>query len=95
MRSAAELLEHRHALLQPAPDGAVFEAATGFAVAGIVEADAGAAVFRRPGIERECLGAHHVRVETGEPEQPRRLAGAGVYRDPAHGATFADLDERG
>ena len=89
------MLEHRHTLFQPAPDSAFFEAATGFAVAGIVEADAGAAVFRCPGIERERLGAHHVRVETGEPEQPGRSASAGAHGDPAHGAGFADLDERG
>ena len=50
--------------------------AAGFAMAGIVEADAGAALFGGPGVERQRLGALHVGIEAAQPEQPGRGAGA-------------------
>ena len=64
-----------------------------FAVARIVEPDAGAAVLRGPGVQRERLGAAHVGIEAAEPEQPRRTAGAGAHRDPAAAIALADLDK--
>ena len=93
LRAAAELLEHRDALLQPAPDGAVDEGAAGFAMAGIVEPDAGAAVLRGPRVQRQRLGALHVGIEAAEPEQPGR--GCPCGRAPRSGArtALADLDE--
>ena len=72
LRALGEALEHRGAVLQPAADGAVGEVAAGFAVAGIIEPDAGAAVFAGPVVERHRLGALHVGLEAAEPEQPGR-----------------------
>src|SRR5581483_752622 len=77
---------------QPAPDGALDEVAAGFAMAGIVEPHAGAAVLGRPGVERQRLGALHVRLEAAEPEQPGCAPGAGAYRDTP-GGRAADVDE--
>ena len=88
LRPAAEPVEHRDALLEPAPDGAVGERAAGFAMAGIIEPDAGAAMRGRPLVQRQRLGALHVRIEAAEPEQPgptgtvRRRRG----REPRSGA---------
>src|SRR6185437_5672035 len=93
--AAAKLLEHGHALFQPAADGALDELAAGFAMAGIVETHADAAMLGRPGIERQRLGASHVRVEAAEPEQPGRDAGTGAHGDPAHGTALTDLDKGG
>ena len=54
LRARAEPLEHRDAFFQPAPDRAVDEGAAGFAVAGIIEPDAGAVVLGGPGIQRDA-----------------------------------------
>ncbi len=85
LRALGEALEHRGAVLKPAADGAVGEFAAGFAVAGIVEPDAGAAVLAGPVVERDGLGALHVGLEAAEPEQPRRRAVPDPHRDPARG----------
>src|SRR3712207_7236556 len=45
------------------------EGAARFAVSRIVEAHVGAAVSRRPGVERLRLGRAHVRAEAAEPER--------------------------
>ncbi|MGY4599800.1 hypothetical protein ACVWXL_007546 [Bradyrhizobium sp. GM22.5] len=73
LRAVAEPLEYRDAFLEPAPDGSVDEIATGFAVAGIIEPDHGAAVIPGPFVQRHGLAALHVRLETAEPDQPRSL----------------------
>ena len=62
-------------------------------MAGIIEPDAAAAVLGRPGVQRQRLGALHVRIEATEPEQPGGRAFAGAYRDSAPVIAFADLDE--
>ena len=62
-------------------------------MAGIVEPDAGAAVFGGPCIQRQRLGARHVGIEAAEPDQPGRAAGAGAHRDPAAAVALSDLDE--
>ena len=100
LRTPAELLEHRDALFQPAPDGAVDEGAAQFAMAGIVEPDAGAAVCHGPFIQRQRLGAPHVGIEAAEPEQPGRTACAagraacaGAHRDPAAAVALSHLDK--
>src|SRR6185437_3740320 len=93
LRAGAELLDHRDRFFQPTPDGAIDERTAGFAMAGIVEPDAGAIPFGGPGIERDRLGAVHVRIEAAEPEQPGRGAHAGAHRDAAPTGSVADLDE--
>jgi hypothetical protein len=60
LRPETKLLEHRDALFQPASDGTAGEIAAGFAVAGIVEADAATTMLGRPRIQRHRLGAPHV-----------------------------------
>ena len=69
--------------VKPAADGAVREVAAGFAVAGIVEPQAGAALLLRPGIERLRFGAFHVGLEAAQPEQagPSGLALAHAHGD--------------
>ena len=47
LRAAGDLIEHGQRVVPPRADGAVTERATGFAVAGIVEAHKGAAGSRR------------------------------------------------
>ena len=51
--------------------------AAGFPVPGIVEAHAGAALLRRPRVERLRLGAFHVGLESAEPEQAGAVARRG------------------
>src|SRR5580693_10619909 len=46
-----------------------------------------------PRIQRDRLGAPHVRVETAEPEQPGPGAAAGTDRDATPSGIVADLDE--
>src|SRR5258708_2591831 len=64
-------------------------------MAGIIEPDTGATVLSSPCVQRQGLGALHVRVETAQPEQARRAALAGAHRDAARRAILADLDEGG
>ena len=66
----------REAFLQPAADGAVGEVAARFAVAGIIEPHAGAALSLGPAVERLRLGALHVGLEAAEPEQAWALIGS-------------------
>ena len=47
----------------------------------------------RPGIERERLGAFHVRIEAAEPEQAGRAPSAGAHGDAARRIVLADLDK--
>jgi hypothetical protein len=70
LRAFGEGPVHRYAFLEPAADGAVGEVAARFAMAGIVEAQAGAAIGLRPGVERRGLGAFHVGLEAAQPDQP-------------------------
>src|SRR5579872_630770 len=93
LRTGRKALEDRNALFQPAPDGARREITAGFAVPGIVEAEARPAVFESPRIQSQRLGALHVRLEATKPEKPRRGTLAGPHRDPAHLACAADLDK--
>jgi hypothetical protein len=51
------------------------------------------AMLGSPGIERDRLGAQHVRIETAQPEQSGRAAAAAAYRDPAAAVILANLDE--
>src|SRR3954462_8248491 len=62
-------------------------------MAGIIEAHAGPPPLGGPGVQRDRLGALHVRIEAAQPEQARRLARSGSDRDPAHVIPFADLDK--
>src|ERR1019366_9763965 len=91
--AGAELLEHRDGLFQPAPNGAIDERAAGFAMAGIIEPDAGPVPLGGPRIQRDRLGAPHVRIEAAEPEQPGRGACAGAHRDAARAGIVAALEE--
>src|SRR3974390_836097 len=54
--TATKLLEPRDAFLEPAADSSINEFSAGFAVAGIIEANAGTAMFGGPRIEAERLG---------------------------------------
>src|SRR6187431_1871409 len=62
-------------------------------MAGIIEPDTGAAMFRGPGVQRQGLGAPHVGIEAAEPEQPGPAAGTGPYGDPAAATALSHLDK--
>src|SRR4051812_44658022 len=62
-------------------------------MAGIVEPHAGAPLLRRPGVDRERLGALHVGIEPAQPEQPGAAAGAGAHCDFSRVAVAANLDK--
>jgi hypothetical protein len=92
LRASAERVERGHALLEPTPDRALVEIPAGFAVARIIEADAGAAVLGRPARQRLGLCAAHVRLEAAEPEKPWRCTGLGPDGDPSHGSRAAEFE---
>src|SRR4051794_22381866 len=60
---------------------------------GIVEPHAGARLLRRPGIERQRLGALHVGIEPAKPEQPGGAPGAGAHRDFSRDTVATNLDK--
>jgi len=80
LRPFAQRVEHRDRVLGPAPDGAVLEAARRGAVSQIVEAQE--ILARGPGVslQRERLGAGHVRHEPAQKDQPRRTLSRFVAR---------------
>src|SRR5205085_8762021 len=92
LRPPAAGVEHRERLFQPPADGAVDKSATRFAVAGIVEADTGSAMALRPLVECDRLGALHVGIEAGQPEQAGFRASTGPHRYSAR--RRADFEER-
>ena len=93
LRPATKLLEHGDALFEPAPDGTVDEDAARFAMAGIIESNTGAAMFRGPNIQRERFCAPHIGIEPAEPEQPGAAAHTGAHGDPAAATALAHLDK--
>src|SRR5262249_3888071 len=92
LRALAEGVEHAEGFLEPAADRAVGEDAAGFAMTGVIEAHASAAVRQRPRMQGRGLGAIHVGIEATEPEQPGPATGRGAERDPRR--RRADLQKR-
>ena len=68
LRTLAASVEYREAIGEPAADRAVSEGALRFAMAGIVEPQAGAALAARPIGERGRLGAGHVGLVAAKPK---------------------------
>ena len=61
-------------------------------MAGIVEAHTSAAAERGVRVERHGFGAAHVRVEAGQPEQPRRAALPAANGDDAAPFALTDVE---
>ena len=81
LRALRDAVEDGERVLGPAPDRAVGEDARRGAVAEIVETQVGAA--RRPAmvLERDRLGAGHIRHQTAQENHAGRLAGQHVVGD--------------
>ena len=88
--------EHGEALFQPAADRPVEEVAAGLAMAGIVEAQEGAALARAEFVERARLGRAHVGFEPAHPDHAGR-GGAGwraaAKRDRPGFRACADIEK--
>jgi hypothetical protein len=85
--------QHRLRILDPVRHRPVGELATGFAMAGIVEADEGAPDALGPGGERFGLGGAHVRAQAAKPDHRRALAGQRQHRDLAALAAGPDAQK--
>ncbi len=94
LRAGAKLLEDRNTFFQPLADGAVGEIPAGFTMAGIVEPNAGTVVFRSPSVQRQGLGALHVRLEAAEPEKPGGRPLPDTDSDTAGRGRLADFDKK-
>ena len=70
LRSFSQLVQGRHRVPGPLPDGAVFEGARGFAVAGIIEPEVSLAAFFAEFFQRQRLAAGHVGLEPGHEDDP-------------------------
>lgn len=81
LRAVGNTLKHGKCFFQPARDGAVFEGAARQAVAGVIHPGHG--LSARPCVSCQCfcLGAIHVGLEAGEPEQAWLSARFCLHRD--------------
>ncbi len=90
LRAVRRRVEDGKGVLEPARDRAVLEPAAGFAMPGIIEADAGATLPGGPGVEGARLCRHHVGAEPAEPDDAGAVARPGADGDAPGRATLAE-----
>jgi hypothetical protein len=93
LRAAAAGLEHRERVFEPTADRSIGEGAARFPVAGIIETRASPAGLGRPMRQRFGLGALHVGLVTGQPEQPGSGARLLAHRNAATSGARSNVQE--